>query len=176
VGLKEKRKKKKGKRGYAVISLVTSILTILGGITGAMAWWIDKAESERQIFQYESKQLGSSIQYAQELLPTCDMMTEDKVRINTQLQKAKNTLELKNDLDASRMIYDSVVDELINCPGFGTIPSIGFQGNLLGEPWILLSTVLAVPASISVIYGIKWYRSRKEVDLSDESTSTYQKP
>ena len=37
--------------------------------------------------------------------------------------------------------------------------------------------ILAIPAVVSIVFGIKWYRSRKEVDVSDDaSTSAIQKP
>jgi hypothetical protein len=185
---KRKKRKKKGKTVYAIISLATSILPVVVGITGLMTWIAsitDIAESERQTFQYESKQLESSIQYAQDLLPTCDMSINNKSRINVELQRSMNELQLNNDIETSRSIYENVKNDLVNCarpllpeppapmmsPSRETLPMIEDSGIL----FLIIIGSLGSLAVISVIYGIKWYRSRKEVGVSDASTSMNQK-
>jgi hypothetical protein len=179
-------KKKKGKRLYAVVSLVTSVLTIFGGITGAITWWysmIDRAEYERAVAashrrtdQWERETLLSSIKYAQGILPTCDFPANKEDRINIELQRSMNILELNNDIETSRSIYENLTNDLLPCPGPLREPSMLPQQDTIEAPSTvnleILVPILSIPAVVSVIFGIKWYRSRKEVDVSDTSTTT----
>lgn len=185
------KKKKKGKNVYAAISLVSSIFPIVGGITGAISWWNsisdtseperEAAELERENFLYDRDELKSSIEYALDLLPDCDMAANDIDQINDELQRSMNILELNNDLETSRSIYENVSADLVNCtrpleppveisppalPDLAPITNVPADRGIL---WFIL--LVPGPVIVSVTFGIKWYRSREEVDVSDESKS-----
>jgi hypothetical protein len=43
------------------------------------------------------------------------MTVDDEERIKSELQRSMNILELNNDLETSRSIYDNVSDEPVDC-------------------------------------------------------------
>lgn len=106
---------------------------------------------------------------------------DDEERIKNELQRSMNILELNNDLETSRSIYENVKDGLVGCLGSGgsgsgdneeaapPIVALTPQSPMVSPSGLTIEFIIIVPAIISVIFGIKWYRSRKEVDVSNTS-------
>lgn len=104
------------------------------------------------------------------------MADDERDRVNIQLQKSINTLKLKGDLKTISSIYNGVANDSVDCSG----PLPGPPLNDIEPPLATVSPtsqhlgiiiLLSLLTVASVIFGIKWYKSRKEVHVNDPSTS-----
>jgi hypothetical protein len=57
--------------------------------------------------------LLSSLEYAEKILPQCNMPNDQKSLIKIQLDTAINLIRLKHDLNEARLIYDTIDDQLV---------------------------------------------------------------
>jgi hypothetical protein len=116
----------------------------------------------------EADKLREQIDYAQSVVPNCNFATSESPSSNVSsvLDRAKRELILNENISGSKMLYESVKQEVIDCGpqaapgGTASTGTSTMIETLIETPILFLGALIFVP--LMGVFGFLWYRASKK--------------
>lgn len=144
------------KKVYASITIISTVLGVIGGATQAYAFFQGQAEGqqrrEEEARKSEREKLQDQITYAKSILPECNFGVAEENRVSSVLERAERELILNDDTVTSKALFETVKDDLVSC-GFKIAP-------LERSPALMVAPVVGAFA-IAGVFGFLWNRTKK---------------
>jgi hypothetical protein len=149
-----KKTKKTSKREIllATLTLISTLLTVIGTANSVYSGWLATKEKEENVAKSQAEDLQAQIEYARQLLPRCNLAPAEQTEINSTLTKDFNELKLNGDTQAAKSLFDSVRNRLVDCP----MP-VPVSSSLI----VVASAFPILLALVSLFFAIAWRSERR---------------
>jgi hypothetical protein len=164
------------KKIYGALTVISTILRLPGLIIQVYAFFDEQAEKDRirqeeerrqaeEARKSEADKLREQIDYAQSVVPNCYFATSESPsrNVSSVLDRAERELILNENISGSKMLYESVKQEVTVCaPPSPALPSetSTMIETLIETPILFLSALIFVP--LTGVFGFLWYRASKK--------------
>ena len=166
------------KKIYGGITVISTVLAVLGGAIQVYAFFEGQAEEqtrrqeeerrlEEEAKKSEADKLREQIAFAKTILPDCNYPDDVEIEISSILNRSERELILNNNFSGSKGLYEGVRMNITLCepllPPPIELPPVGDGGSPgLGvpaaSPIIFTIGVLSLSA---IVFGSLWYRTSK---------------
>jgi hypothetical protein len=142
--------------------VVSTLVTVIGTATGAYSSWQASQQTAQQtseaLKKSQEQDLLTRVEYAKQLLPTCNLTSAERAEIDLTLTKAINELKINGDIQAAQALFDSVRERLVNCPlvtytEVSPLPPVSYVTVSYG--------FLFVMALVSLFSAVAWRSERR---------------
>jgi hypothetical protein len=147
------------KKIYGTITVISTVLAVIGGTIGVYGFFAGQAEEERkrqeEAKKSEADKLREQIAYGKSILPDCNYSDNVEMQFSSKLNRSERELILNDNFSGSKALYEGVRADITRCePITAESPLISVS--------IFALVVLSLPAIFAIAFGSLWYRASKK--------------